>query len=154
MPEKTYLTKEGYENLKKELDFLINSEKTRNLQEIKEARAQGDLSENADYHAAREEQAEIAYKIKVLEAKLENAEIIKASNNGTVTLGNTVRIKYVDDEDEDEYQIVGNTEADPLESKISNESPIALALLGNRIGDIVEVDSPNGKYEIKIIGIK
>lgn len=154
MPEKTYLTKEGYENLKKELDFLINSEKPRNLEEVKEARAQGDLSENADYHAAREEQAEIAQKIKILEAKLENAEIIKAVSNDFVAMGSFVTIKYTDDDEEDEYQIVGNMEADPLDSKISNESPIAVALLGKKIGDVAEVESPNGTYSVEVIGIR
>ena len=151
--EKTYLTKEGYENLKNELDFLINSEKPRNLQEVKEARAQGDLSENADYHAAREEQAEIALKIKILETKLENAEIIKATKSDKIVIGSFVKIKYTDDDEEDEYQIVGNMEADPLNSKISNESPIAIALLGKELGDIADVESPNGTYSVEIIGI-
>ena len=155
MNKKTiYLTEDGLKDLKDELDNLINEKRPANILAIKEARSLGDLSENADYDAARNEQAEIEARIKKLEAIVENVQIIEEVSTDTVGLGNTVKISYVDDEDDlDEYKIVGSQEADPFESKISNESPIAKALLGHKKNDVVEVESPNGSYEIKIIDI-
>ena len=151
--KKIYLTQEGYNEIKEELDDLINVKRPENINAIKEARALGDLSENADYDAARNEQAEIEAKIKKLESILENVEIIEQISTEEVGLGNTVKIAYVDDDDTDEYKIVGSQEADPFESKISNESPIAKALLGHKVGDVVSVESPNGNYEIKVVEI-
>ena len=152
--KKVFLTQEGYDEIKEELDYLIITKRPENIVAIKEARALGDLSENADYDAARNEQAEIEARIKKLEAIVENVQIIEEVSTDTVGLGNTVKISYVDDEDDlDEYKIVGSQEADPFESKISNESPIAKALLGHKKNDVVEVESPNGSYEIKIIDI-
>jgi len=152
--KKVFLTQEGYDEIKEELDYLINTKRPENIIAIKEARALGDLSENADYDAARNEQAEIEAKIKKLEVIIDNAEIIEEVSNDKVGLGNTVTIAYVDDEeDTDEYKIVGSQEADPFENKISNESPIAKALLGHKVGDVVSVESPNGSYEIKIVEI-
>ena len=148
-----YLTQEGYEELKKELDELINIKRPANIKAIKEARALGDLSENAEYDAARNEQAELEGRIQKLEQILENVSIIENGDNSIVNIGNTVCIKYVDDGESDEYQIVGSQEADPFVSKISNESPIAKALLGSKVGDIVDVESPNGIYQIEITSI-
>lgn len=153
--KKVFLTQEGYDEIKEELDNLINVKRPENIVAIKEARALGDLSENADYDAARNEQAEIEARIKKLEMVIENAEIIEEISTDTVGLGNTVTISYVDDlDDTDEYKIVGSQEADPFESKISNESPIAKALMNHKVGDVVSVESPNGSYEIKVIEIK
>ena len=153
--KKVYLTEEGIKELKDELDELINVKRPQNIKAIKEARAQGDLSENADYDAARNEQAEIEGRIKKLEYMLENAEVIEKGDSDSVSLGSTVGIKYVDDEDDtDEYKIVGSQEADPFASKISNESPIAKALFNHKVGDIVTVDSPNGSYQIEITEIR
>ena len=153
--KKIYLTQQGFEELKSELDNLINVKRPANIQAIKEARALGDLSENADYDAAKNDQAEIEGRIKKIEKMLENIEIIEKGDSSVVSLGTTVSIKYVDDEDEtDEYQIVGSQEADPFMSKISNESPIAKAIMNKKVGDIVEVESPNGVYKIEIIDIK
>ena len=153
--KKVYLTEQGYENLKKELDDLINVKRPANINAIKEARALGDLSENADYDAARAEQAEIEGRIKRVEVMLENAEIIKEASKDKVGIGSTVAIEYLDDEDEeDEYTIVGSQEADPFAFKISNESPIAKALISKKVGDIVTVESPNGSYQVKITSIK
>ncbi len=148
------LTKEGYEEIKEELNDLINVKRPANIEAIKEARALGDLSENADYDAARNEQAEIEAKIKKLETILENVQIIESVSTDEVGVGTTVKIAYIDDEDDiDQYKIVGSQEADPFESKISNESPIAKALMGHKVGDIVSVESPNGSYEVKVIEI-
>ena len=149
-----YLTQKGLDDLKKELDELINVRRPENIQAIKEARSLGDLSENAEYDAARNEQAQIEGRIKQLEKMLENVSIISEVSTDTVGIGNTVSIKYVDDDEEDEYKIVGSQEADPFESKISNESPIAKALFDHKVGDIVTVESPNGSYEVEIIEIK
>ena len=152
--KKVYLTEQGYDNLRKELDDLINVKRPANINAIKEARALGDLSENADYDAARAEQAEIEGRIKQVEVMLENAEIIKEASKDKVGIGSTVAIEYLDDEDEeDEYTIVGSQEADPFAFKISNESPIAKALISKKVGDIVTVESPNGSYNVKIVEI-
>ncbi len=152
--EIVYLTQEGLDNLKKELDDLINVRRPENVQAIKEARALGDLSENAEYDAARNEQAVIEARIKQLEKMLENVSIISDVSTDSVSIGNTVTIKYVDDDEEDEYKIVGSQEADPFESRISNESPIAQALFNHKVGDIVTVDSPNGAYQVEITAIQ
>ena len=150
-----YLTQKGFDELKVELDELINVKRPANIIAIKEARALGDLSENADYDSARDEQAQIEGRIQKIEKMLENAVIIEETSTDQVGIGSTVQIKYMDEEDEiDEYQIVGSQEADPFMSKISNESPIAQALLNKKVGDVVTVESPNGSYQIEITEIK
>lgn len=153
--KKVYVTEEGLKELKEELDYLVNVKRPENIIAIKEARALGDLSENADYDAARDEQAKLEDRIKKLEIMLENASLIEKELTDKVGLGSTVSIKYVDDEAEtDEYKIVGSQEADPFVSKISNESPLAKALFNKRVGDIVTVESPNGSYRIEITEVK
>ena len=148
-----FLTKKGLDDVAVELDHLKQDVRPEVITQIKEARAQGDLSENAEYDAARNEQAQIEARIKQLEKMLENVSIISEVSTDKVGIGNTVSIKYVDDDEEDEYKIVGSQEADPFASKISNESPIAQALFGHKVGDIVTVQSPNGSYEVEIIEI-
>ena len=152
--EPVYLTQKGLEEIKKELDELINVKRPANIQSIKEARALGDLSENADYDAARNEQAVLEDRIKRLEKMLENYEIIDETSKDKVGLGCTVCIKYIDDDETDEYMIVGSQEADPFASKISNESPIAQALMNHKAGEVVTVESPNGSYQVEITEIK
>ena len=150
-----YLTQKGFDELKVELDELINVKRPANIIAIKEARALGDLSENADYDSARDEQAQIEGRIQKIEKMLESAVIIEETSTDQVGIGSTVQIKYMDEDDEmDEYQIVGSQEADPFMSKISNESPIAQALLNRKVGDIVTVESPNGSYQVEITEIK
>ena len=149
-----YLTQKGLEELKEELDELINVKRPANIQAIKEARALGDLSENADYDAARNEQAVLEDRIKRIEKMLENYELIDESSKDKVGLGCTVSIKYIDDDETEEYMIVGSQEADPFASKISNESPIAKALMNHKAGEVVTVESPNGSYEVEITEIK
>ena len=153
---KTLLTEQGYQELRNELDNLINVKRPENIKAIKDARALGDLSENAEYDAARNEQAEIEGRIAQLEKLLENVEIIDESkqDNSKVNIGNTVEIKYVEEDEFEEYQIVGSQEADPFAFKISNESPIAKAVLNRRVGDIVDVLSPNGVYQVEITSIR
>ncbi len=150
-----YLTAEGLKEIKAEYDELINVKRPANIIAIKEARALGDLSENADYDAARNEQAQIEARIKKLEQMIENVVVIEETSKDKVGIGSTVAIRYVDDEDEtDEYKIVGSQEANPFASKISNESPIAQALLNRKVGEIVTVESPNGTYRVEITDIK
>ena len=153
MAKTVYLTQEGYEDLKKELDDLINIKRPANIKAIKEARALGDLSENAEYDAARNEQAIVEAKIAELEVMIENAVVIKEVSTDKVSIGNSVKIEYVEDNDTEVYSIVGSKEADPFQNKISNESPIAKAILGLSVGDIAHVDSPNGKYSVKVVEI-
>ena len=154
MPKKEILlTSEGFIELEEELDNLKNNERTSVIEAIKEARAQGDLSENADYDAARNKQAEVEARIKEIEYMIEHAKIIEKNAEGTVSLGSNVDILYVDDDEVENYSIVGSTEADPLENKISNESPIGRAIIGKREGETVEIDSPNGNFKIKIVKV-
>lgn len=145
------LTESGKAAIEEELKKLREVERPRIIQAIKEARAQGDLSENADYDAARDEQAKTEERIKELEYMIEHAIIIEAAPKGVVGLGSIVTID--DDGDEDTYTIVGSLEADPFENKISDESPIGKALCGAKVGDIVSVPSPNGSYDVKIVSI-
>ena len=140
------LTSEGFLELEEELNNLKNVRRPRVIEAIKDARAQGDLSENADYDAARNEQAEVEGRIKQIEFMLANAQIIEKSSNRTVDLGSTVTISYVDDDEEEVYSIVGRMEADPFENKISNESPIGKAIIGKKEGDTINVESPTGSY--------
>lgn len=151
---KVYLTSEGYLEIEEELDNLKNVKRPEVIKALKDARALGDLSENADYDAARAEQAQIEGRILELEKIMENAEIIENDNSGKVSLGCTVVINYCDDDEDEEYRIVGSKEADPSDNKISNESPLAKAIMGSKAGDICEVESPNGKYNVKIIEIR
>lgn len=147
------LTSEGFLELETELNKLKSEDRPRIIEAIKEARAQGDLSENADYDAAREEQAKIEARIQELEYMLEHAKIIEKVSGDKVMVGTTVTVQYVDDDEEEEYSIVGSMEADPFENKISNESPIGKAIMDRRVGDIISVESPNGSYDIKIVKI-
>lgn len=150
-----YLTQEGLDKVKEELRILKLEKRPEVIQAIKEARALGDLSENADYHAARDEQAVLEARIKDLEEMVDEAIIIKEAKTNYVGIGNTVTIQYVEDDEEEEYKMVGSHEADPFENKISNESPIGMAIMKHKKGDIVKVSTPDGgTYEIKIIEIK
>ena len=153
MTKEVYLTKQGYEELKKELDYLKLEKRPEVINALKDARALGDLSENAEYDAARTLQAEVEGRIAELEVMLDNAKIITETSTDKVSLGSTVVVKYIDDDDTEEYTIVGSKEADPFANKISNESPIAKAILGLEVGKVVTVDSPNGKYDIEIMSI-
>ena len=148
-----YLTEKGLDEIKKELDFLKLAKRPEVILALKEARAQGDLSENSEYDAARNEQALVESKIAELEKMVENAVVIKEVDTDKVSIGTSVKIEYVDDGETESYMVVGSKEADPFENKISNESPIAQAIMGKKIGDVVSVASPNGQYSVKILEI-
>lgn len=151
--KEVFMTESGLEEIKKELDYLKLEKRPEVITALQEARALGDLSENAEYDAARNEQAQVEAKIKELEVLIENAKIIEKVDTDNVQIGTVVKIEYVEDKDIDEYTIVGSKEADPFSNKISNESPIAKAIIGKKVGEVVSVDSPNGKYDVKIIEI-
>lgn len=148
-----YLTSEGFLKLEEELDHLKKVERPDVITAIKEARALGDLSENAEYSSARERQGKLEARIKEIEYTLEHATIIENNNDGKVCVGSVVTVKYEEDDEEEEYTIVGTNEADPFENKISNESPIAVAVMGKKEGDKVSVESPNGSFDIEIIKV-
>lgn len=143
------LTAEGYLELETELNELKTVTRPQIIKELKEARAQGDLSENSDYDAARDAQAKLEGRIKELEYKLEHCIIAENTAKDIVNVGSTVTISY-DDGDEDTFKIVGSLEADPLDNRISNESPFGRAILGSKVGQKIEVESPNGSYFVEI----
>ena len=155
MSNKVYLTNEGFLEIEEELNHLKDVKRPEVIKALKEARALGDLSENADYDAARNEQAQIEGRILELEKVLETAEIIEKRDTDKVGLGTTVVLRYLDEDDEEteEYKIVGSKEADPSKNKISNESPLAQAIWGAKAGDERTVDSPRGKYRVEIVEI-
>ena len=153
--EKVFLTDEGFLELETEFNELKNVRRPAVINALKEARALGDLSENADYDAARAEQAQVEGRIQDLEKIIENAVIIEKRTTDSVSLGTTVKIIYIDDDDDEveEYRIVGSTEADPSNNKISNESPLAKAIMNAKTGEVRTVESPNGSYDVEIIEI-
>ncbi len=152
--EVVYLTKEKKEEFEKELYELKFVKREQVIQDLQEARAQGDLSENADYAAAREEQSFVEGRIKELEAYLENVELIEAdSKKSEVVIGSVVKIWDEDTEEEELYRIVGSQESDPTKGRISNNSPMAQALLGAKVGQVVTVEAPSGEYQLKVLEI-
>lgn len=153
MTKEIYLTEEGLEEIKKELNILKLEKRPEVVQALKEARALGDLSENAEYDSARDEQAVVEARILELEQMLEKAILIKEVNRDAVSIGTKVTIEYVEDSEQEVYSIVGSKEADPFLNKISNESPIAQAIMGLKVGAKAFVESPNGRYEVKVLEI-
>ena len=149
------LTQEGYDKIEKELEFLRTEKRTEIAERIKVALGFGDLSENSEYDEAKNAQAENEGKIAELENKIRHAKIIDEAeiDTKTVQIGNTVKLYDVEFEEEVEYTIVGTTEADITQNKISNESPIGSALLGAKKNEIVEVQVPAGISKYKVLSI-
>ncbi|HSP22570.1 MAG TPA: transcription elongation factor GreA [Planococcus sp. (in: firmicutes)] len=149
------MTAAGKQKLEDELDFLKTIKRKEVVERIKIARDFGDLSENAEYDSAKEDQAFVEGRISTLESMIRNAVIINENekNKDMVRLGTTVTFVEVPDGDEEAYTIVGSAEADPLEGRISNDSPIAKSMIGRTVGEIVKVLTPGGEMEIKIISI-
>lgn len=145
------ITAEGYLKLEEELNELKTVKRPQIIKALKDARAQGDLSENSDYDAARDAQGKIESRIKELEYRLEHSEIAQTNCGGTINVGNTVTI--LDDDEEDTYKIVGSAEADSFNNMISNLSPLGKALIGHKENDTVTVESPNGQYSVKILKV-
>jgi transcription elongation factor GreA len=149
------LTQEGYDNLEKELEELKTVKRYEISERIKVALGFGDLSENSEYDEAKNAQAANETKIAELEQKLRFARIIDESEIDTeiVQVGNVVRVKDMEFKDEEEYTIVGTTEVDLSVNKISNESPMAKALIGKKVGDVVTFEAPAGQVKLKILKI-
>ena len=146
-----HLTLEGIKKFQDELDHLTQVRMEEIKIKLQEARAQGDLSENAEYDAAREEQAMVYERIQELQYILKNAVVIESDENSDViTIGSTVKYQEEETGEQMTYKIVGSAEANPFEAKISNESPIAKALLGKRIGDVAIVSTPKGIVTVVI----
>lgn len=154
MPEPIYLTAEGAAQLKAELAELKGPQREALAKRLREAIQMGDLSENADYHKAKEDQAFLEGRIQELEYILSIAEIIEnTGSKDVVSVGVTVTVQE-DDFEPEKYHIVGAKEADPRAGKISNESPIGRALMDHRVGDVVEAQTPGGTIRLKILAIE
>ena len=156
MEKKTLLTQEGHQKLQDELHELKVVRRKEIAQKIKEAREQGDLSENAEYDAAKDEQREIETRIETIEELLKNAEVVSNDTIDTdkVSVGCTVRILDCEFDEELEYQLVGSTEANSLKGKISNESPVGQALLSRKVGETVDVETQTGVFQYKVLAIQ
>lgn len=157
MAEKKHiLTYEGLKKLEDELQDLKVNRRKEIAEKIKEAREQGDLSENAEYDAAKDEQRDIEARIEELEKLLKNAEVVVEDevNLDKINIGCVVKVYDKEFEEEMEFQIVGSTEANSLQNKISNESPVGHALIGKKVGDIVEVETQAGVIEYEVLDIK
>ncbi|MGI8422196.1 MAG: transcription elongation factor GreA [Gaiellaceae bacterium] len=150
------LTPEGYEKLKLEIDHLSNDKRREVADRIKTAREFGDISENAEYDDAKNEQAHLEARIAMLEERLLAARIIKKGDisSDAVSIGVRVRLKDMDANETVEYHIVGSAEANPAEQKLSNESPVGKAIMGRKKGEVVEVSAPRGALKFKILEIK
>ena len=155
MAEKQFLTKKGYEERMALLENLKVVRRKEVAQKLKEAREQGDLSENAEYDAAKDEQRDIEAQITELEAILSNAEIIQDTDKSKdkVKMESCVKLHDLEYDENIEYTIVGSSEADILNNKISNESPLGAALIGKKVGEIVTVEAPIGEIQYEIIEI-
>ena len=152
---KTQLTRSGFDKLKQELVELNTIKKPKAVERLSRARSMGDLSENSEYSAAKEELAFVDGRVQEIEEILKTAEVVEdQQNSNTVNIGSKVTVSIVNTNDQDSFYIVGEYEADPMNKKLSNTSPIGQALFGKTIGDIVEVDIPAGKVQYKIIDIK
>lgn len=150
------LTEDGYKKLVERLNYLKSVKRIEIAERLKAAIALGDLSENSEYDDAKNEQAFLEGDIAELEQKIRNSDIIKndGTNKDIVQMGNTVVIKDLEFGDEDTFTIVGSTEADPDENKISNESPVGAAIIGQQVGSTVEVNAPAGVLKYQIVEIK
>lgn len=155
-PKKNILTYEGLRKLEDELENLKVVKRKEISQKIKEAREQGDLSENAEYDAAKDEQRDIEARIEEIEKILKNAEVVveEEVDLESISIGCKVRILDMEFNEEMEYKIVGSTEANSLKGKISNESPVGKALLGAKTGDVVKVETPTGEFQYKVLDIQ
>lgn len=153
--KKNILTYEGLKKLEDELQDLKVVQRREIAQKIKEAREQGDLSENAEYDAAKDEQRDIEARIEQIEKILKNAEVVldEEIDLDKISIGCLVRVLDVEYNEEEEYKLVGSSEASSLQNKISNESPFGQALIGAKVGDVVEVEAPAGVIKYKVLSI-
>jgi transcription elongation factor GreA len=154
MQQPVFLTAEGIEELRRELDYLVNVRRPELARILRRAIQQGDLSENADYIAAKEEQAFLEGRIQQIETMLRNAVLIESNGPaGVVDLGSQVTVLEEGRETPEVFRIVGPAEADPLNGKVSHQSPLGQALLGRRAGDVVTVDAPAGPITFRVLEV-
>ena len=152
---RTVVSAEGMRKMEEKLQYLTTTRRAEVAEQISIARGFGDLSENAEYDEAKNEQSRLEAEIAALENDIRTAIVIDGVvSTEAVNVGTTVRILFVDDNEEEEYNIVGAREADPMNNKISNESPIGKALLGKKVGDVASVDAPEGMYDVKVLEIR
>ena len=152
---KTVVSAEGLRQMEERLKYLITVRRAEVAEHLNVARGFGDLSENAEYDEAKDEQAKLEADIVELEAALRNVVVIDGEvSTDVVNVGTTVRVLYLDEGEEEEYTIVGARESDPLNGKLSNESPLGMALLGHKAGETVKVEAPDGEYDLKILEIR
>ena len=158
MPEVNEMTREGYNELKNELEYLITVKRKENAERLKEAISYGDISENAEYDAAKDEQAETERRIFEIEGLLRTAKVVESeadtADEGTVQIGRTVRAEELNRKVEVEYKLVGSTESDPLKGKISAASIVGQHFLGHKAGDVVEFQVPAGMAKYRILEVK
>lgn len=152
---KTVVSAEGLRQMEEKLKYMTTVRRAEVAEHLNIARGFGDLSENAEYDEAKDEQAKLEADIVELEAALRNVVVIDGEiSTDAVNVGTTVRVLYLDEGEEEEFTIVGARESDPMNNKISNESPVGVALLGHKSGETVSVEAPDGAYELKILEIK
>jgi transcription elongation factor GreA len=156
MDREVILTEEGYAKLKEEIEYLSTTKRHEVAERIKEAREFGDISENSEYDDAKNEQAQLFYRIQSLEQKLRNATVVDTENlsTETVSIGARVTLKDVKSKETREYSIVGSAEADPKARRLSNESPVGKALLGKKKGEKVTIPAPRGAIQYQIVDIQ
>ncbi|AZR74675.1 transcription elongation factor GreA [Anoxybacter fermentans] len=155
MAEEIILTREGFKKLEEELNHLKNVRRREVAKRIKHAREFGDISENSEYDEAKNEQAFVEGRIREIEHLLRKARIAEEESEAdVVSVGKTVTLKDLDNNEEITYSIVGSVESDPLNYKISNESPLGKAIIGKKVGDIVEFDAPIGRVRYRIMALK
>ncbi len=156
MAKQTIITEEGLEKLKEELEYLKVTKRKEITEKIKEARGFGDLSENSEYDAAKDAQAAMEQRVTEIENIIKNAKIVSADElpSDVVGIMSRVRVLDCDLDDEEEYTIVGSTESDPLSGKISDESPIGKGLIGKKVGEIADIETPGGMIQLKILDIQ
>ena len=152
----TSVTEAGFKKLKDELDYLKNVKRREAAERVGEARSYGDLSENSEYDDAKNEQAKVEAQIAELEETIAHVKIVNNEdiNTNVANIGLTVKVLYIDDEEEVEYSLVGSREVDVLNNKISDQSPIGKAIMGTKSGDIITVDIPNGSIKLKILDVR
>ncbi len=155
MAKPVMVTREGYKQLEEELDYLLGEKRKEVAEKIKVARSYGDLSENSEYDDAKNEQAIVEARIATIESTLKNAVIIDedAISNEHIHIGSIVKIENLNTGRVVEYKIVGSNESNPAKGRISDESPVGMALLGRSVGDVVEVETPSGLFGFKVLEI-
>ena len=153
---KTVVSTEGLKQMEEKLKYMTTVRRAEVAEHLSIARGFGDLSENAEYDEAKDEQAKLEADIIELENALRNVVVIDDQDVTTdfVNVGTTVRVQYLDDDEEEEFTIVGARESDPMNNKISNESPIGSAMLRHKVGEVVTVEAPDGPYQLKIVEIR